>query len=169
MDFSDLMNKEKYHGFTAYAKSKLYGLLFTFELARRFRRTPNLALTANAVHPGNVATRIGMNNGLLARMALNLYHHIPITRPRPLTPEQGAETVLYLATDSDVAAFNGKYFVDHEVKATSVPSYDHDAAAHLWGISETLIRTHVSALQAQPEAETSPPAGPSGSPLAGNQ
>jgi NAD(P)-dependent dehydrogenase (short-subunit alcohol dehydrogenase family) len=153
LSFKDLMLKEKYQGFMAYANSKLCGVLLTYELARRFRRTPNQALISNAMNPGFVATRIGKDNGWLVRLALGVYQRLPMRQPRPRTPEEGADTVIYLAMDPQAAAFNGKYFMDREVKATSVPSYDHDVAAHLWGISEVMIRQCVPALQAPQEQQ----------------
>lgn len=156
LDFSDLMLKKKYRPFTAYANAKLYSLLFAYELARRFRRTPNLALTSNIVHPGFVATEIGKNNGALVRLVLNVYQRLPLGRWRPRRPEEGADTIVYLASDPEAAAFNGKYFFDRRAKATSVPSYDHDAAAHLWGVSEMLIQRSVPALQTQAQVVPAP-------------
>lgn len=156
LDFSDLMLKKKYRPFTAYANAKLYSLLFAYELARRFRRTPNLALTSNIVHPGFVATEIGKNNGALVRFALNMYQRLPLGRWGPRRPEEGADTVVYLASDPEAAAYNGKYFFDRHPKATSVPSYDHDAAAHLWGVSEMLVQRSVPVLQTQAQDVPTP-------------
>src|SRR5262249_9589992 len=59
LEFDDLMGKRRYQGYTAYQRSKLANILFTRELARRLEGT---GVTANCLHPGFVASRIGDNN-----------------------------------------------------------------------------------------------------------
>jgi NAD(P)-dependent dehydrogenase (short-subunit alcohol dehydrogenase family) len=151
LDLGDYGMEKNYQGMTAYANSKLCNVLFAYELARRMRRMGNLAVTSNAMHPGFVATHIGKNHGWLERSALHFVQHNPITRRGVLTPEQGAETLVYLAGDPAASGVSGKYWVSKEVKPTSVPSYDHDIAAHLWNISELLVQQLVPALR-PPEA-----------------
>ena len=149
LDFNDFNLEKNYQGTIAFANSKLCNVLFAYELARKLRRTGNLAMTSNVLHPGIVATRFGQNNGWLVRTARNIRQHNPITRPLMKTPDQGAETIVYLASDPDVAAISGKYWVDKVAQPTSVPSYDHDVAAQLWGLSELLLQRLVPALQPQ--------------------
>ena len=149
LDFTDYNTEKNYQGITAYANAKLCNILFTYELARKFRRTANPEVTSNAVNPGLVATPFGKNNRWLARPARNTKQLNPITRPRLLTPEKGAETIVYLASDPEVATLNGKYLANKEVTPTSVPSYDHDVAAQLWGLCETLLLRLVPALKPQ--------------------
>ena len=68
LDFDDLSFERKpYNGFAAYSASKLANVLFAFELARRLEGT---GVTANALHPGVVATQIFRNLGLLATLLL---------------------------------------------------------------------------------------------------
>ena len=64
--FDNLQGERGYSGWGAYAQSKLANLLFTYELARRLNKT---GITANALHPGFVATRFGLNNPGLPGMA----------------------------------------------------------------------------------------------------
>ena len=73
----------RYRGWRAYRQSKLANLLFTYELARRLTGTD---ITANAVHPGFVATGFGHNNRGLVAMGVWLAQFTA------LSPEQGAET-----------------------------------------------------------------------------
>jgi retinol dehydrogenase-14 len=58
------------------------------------------------------------------------------------TPEQGADTVIYLASSPEVEGITGKYFADREAVQSSPLSYDEEAAQRLWQISEDLTRLH---------------------------
>jgi len=102
LDFDNLELKHGYNPMRAYGRSKLCNLYFTYELARRLEGT---GVTVNAMHPGFVATNMGANNGWLVKLFLPLIHR------KSLTPEQGASTVVYLASSPDVEGVTGKYFV----------------------------------------------------------
>src|SRR5258708_7447567 len=108
-DFDDPMSERGFRfptvvtGLRVYGMSKLANILFTTELARRLEGT---RVTANAVHPGGVATRLGTNTGMFAKITTALM------RPFFKTPEQGAATSLYVATSPDVARTNGRYCAD---------------------------------------------------------
>ncbi len=127
--FEDLQLRRGYNGWKAYAQSKLANVLFTYELARRLEGT---GVTVNALHPGWVATRIGDNNGLLARLALR------IARLTALSPEEGAEGILYLAASPEVESVTGRYFVRTREAGSSPLSYDEEAARRLWEASLAL-------------------------------
>jgi NAD(P)-dependent dehydrogenase (short-subunit alcohol dehydrogenase family) len=129
MRFDDLQGERRYDRLEAYAQSKLANLLFTYELARRLRGT---RVTANALHPGEVATRLGGNDGRLRALARNLL------KPGMLTPEQGAETVVYLASSPEVEGVSGRYFHRCREVRSSDASRDEAAAARLWQVSEEL-------------------------------
>lgn len=126
LDFDDLQMEKNYNHFTAYGRSKLCNLLFTYELARRLGETP---LTVNAVDPGLVATEFAKNNGLLARLGMNLLK--PIAR----SPKSGAESIFYLAVSHEVRGQTGKYFKDKIAVPSDPASYDIEAAARLWDVS----------------------------------
>src|SRR4051812_10427966 len=64
LDFDDLQNRRSYVGFPVYSRSKLCNILFNRELARRIAGS---GVTANALHPGFVATRFGDNSGGIMR------------------------------------------------------------------------------------------------------
>jgi len=114
-------------GMRVYGMSKLANILFTVELARRLEGTP---VTANAVHPGGVATRLGTNNpGLLGKV-------IPLAmRPFFKTPEQGAATSLYVATAPELATTNGRYFADSRERQPTAAAREGAAARRLWNLS----------------------------------
>jgi NAD(P)-dependent dehydrogenase (short-subunit alcohol dehydrogenase family) len=130
LDFDDLLSKRHYRGWQAYARSKLANLLFTYELARRIAGT---GVTANALHPGFVATGFGAGTGwrgLLLRLGARLY---------AISPEQGARTVVYLAASPEVAGVNGKYFFKQQAVPSSPASYDEAAAKRLWQVSLEMV------------------------------
>jgi len=139
IDFAGLRGKRRgqglYSGWRAYNQSKLATVLFTYELARRLDGT---GVTANCLHPGLVATNAGHQSPgflwkltnryrpFLIRFCLNL----PYTFL--LTPEQGAQTSLYLASSPAVDGTSGKYFVRKVDVRSSRKSYDRSLAGRLW-------------------------------------
>jgi NAD(P)-dependent dehydrogenase (short-subunit alcohol dehydrogenase family) len=129
IDFDDLQSSRRFSGFQTYGASKLANILFTYELARRLEGS---GVTANCLHPGFVGTNFGQGGGgpvaLLLRAA----------RPFILTPEQGAQTSIYLAASPEVEGITGKYFVDRRPRTSSAQSYSREAQARLWTISEEL-------------------------------
>jgi NAD(P)-dependent dehydrogenase (short-subunit alcohol dehydrogenase family) len=137
INFDDVEFKKGFSGWTVYGHSKLANVLFAYELARRLEGTK---VTANALHPGFVATGFGHNNGGLMRTGINLVQKIVAKRP-----EQGAETSIYLASSSEVEGVTGKYFSDKKEIKSSAASYDVNAARRLWELSEQMVRAKVAA------------------------
>jgi retinol dehydrogenase-12 len=127
LNFDDLQNERGYNGWRAYAQSKLANLYFTYELARRLEGTE---VTVNALHPGFVASRFAHNNhdpiAWSFRLAQRLF---------AISPEEGAQTSIYLATADEVAGVSGRYFVRKRAVSSSPISYDRAAAQKLWEIS----------------------------------
>jgi NAD(P)-dependent dehydrogenase (short-subunit alcohol dehydrogenase family) len=134
MNFDDLGFKRGYVGMKAYARSKLANVLFTYELARRLDGSQ---VTVNAVHPGHVATDMWKTNFPLIGPALKW-----VMGFFARTPEQGADTVIYLASSPEVEGISGKYFADREAVQSSPLSYDKEVAQRLWQISKDLTRLH---------------------------
>lgn len=129
INFDDLQMEQKYRSFAAYSNSKLANVLFTYELARRMEGS---GVTANTLHPGAVATHFGQGQGLMGWV-------VKLFRPFFLTPEQGAETQIYLASSPEVEGINGRYFVKKKAAKSSKISYDTAVAKRLWQVSEELI------------------------------
>ena len=126
LDFDDLQSAHGYSGFKAYGRSKLANILFTRELARRLAGT---GVTANCLHPGFVATRFGDQTGGLLSYAVRMAKIFAISA------EEGAETLVYLASAPEVANVSGAYFYKCR-PATPTKEAQNDAAAQrLW--SET--------------------------------
>ncbi|MGB3683419.1 MAG: SDR family oxidoreductase [Rubrobacteraceae bacterium] len=119
-----------YSGWRAYGQSKLANIMFTYELARRLEGT---GVTANALHPGAVATNIGSNNKVwYARPVLALFRRFSTP------PEKGARTSIYLASSPEVEGVSGGYFAEERPASSSEASRDAVAARKLWELSETL-------------------------------
>jgi retinol dehydrogenase-12 len=132
--FDDPEFKKGYSGFSVYGHSKLANLLFTYELARRLEGT---CVTANALHPGFVASGFGMNNGRLMSTAMRIAQRFGAR-----SPEKGAQTSLYLASAPQLENVTGQYFADQRTMKSSPASYDRDAATRLWHLSEQM--THLA-------------------------
>ena len=131
LDFADLQLKKHYNGYRAYGYSKLANVLFTYELARRLEGS---RVTANALHPGFVDTGIWGESLTWARILVR-----PIVRRIALTPEEGAQTVVYLATAEEVEGITGKYFTKKKPVRSDPASYDEETARRLWDLSLELV------------------------------
>lgn len=131
LDIEDLQAAREYDRKQVYSRSKLANILFTYELARRLKGT---GITVNALEPGVVAT------GMLAD-----YMGVPSqggdVSTFGATPEEGAETSIYLASSSEVEGLTGKYFARRRETRSSRQSYDEAAARRLWEASERLTGT----------------------------
>lgn len=132
LNFDDLQNKRKYAGFPAYAQSKLMNVLFTHELSRHLEGS---GVTANALHPGFVASGFAKNNGLLFRLVM------PLAQLGAISLEDGARTSIYLASSPEVEGVSGKYFTREKEVASDPASYDEQSARRLWDVSAEL--THL--------------------------
>ena len=126
MNLENLQGPGRYRGFRAYAQSKLGNVLFSYELARRLEGT---GVTANALHPGVVATRFLANNGKIGPLFSFLFGL------RGISPEEGARTSVYLASSNEVEGVTGGYYEKSQAVRSADPSYDEDTAARLWEIS----------------------------------
>lgn len=130
IDFDNLQGEKRYTSFGAYGRSKLANILFTTELARRLAGT---GVTANAIHPGAVRSDFGMNT-----VSGPFRFVFGLARPFMLTPEQGADTLVYMASSPDVEGKTGGYYAKRKLAATSAEAKDAALAARLWTVSEQL-------------------------------
>ena len=128
-DIGDLQTTKNYTSFQAYGRAKLANILFTRELARR---TAGTGVTANCLHPGFVATRFGDEAGGL------IGHVIGLAKVLAISPEEGAKTLIYLATSPDVAAKSGEYFYKSRRTAPARAGRDDAVARALWEKSVAL-------------------------------
>jgi len=132
MDIDDLVSPKEYNRSLVYGRSKLANVLFTYEFVRR---NNNSNIVMNAVDTGGVATNFAKNEGFFRWLKhIGFY----IAKRQLLTPKQGAETVIYLASSEDVKNVTGKFFYEKKEKRSSDESYDLNKAKGLWELSEQL-------------------------------
>ena len=131
LDLDDLHNRKGYDKWNVYGQSKLANLLFTLELADKLQGS---GVTVNALHPGVVATEFAGadDTGKLLSLLIRALHWVM------LTPEQGAETSVYLATSPAVEGVSGKYFASCKQTEPRRAALNRDVARRLWQISEEL-------------------------------
>ena len=129
MNFEDLNACKGYDLMNAYGQSKLANILFTYELANRLEGS---GVTVNALHPGLVATNLGSNNGGFKSKMWRVISKFG------MSPEEGAQTSIYLATSPEVANVTGKYFEKQKAVSSSKESYDKSASEKLWRVSSEL-------------------------------
>ena len=130
VDFNDLQLERRYTAFGAYCLSKLMNLLFTFELARRVQAR---GISANAAHPGPVASNFGRSNrGFFGAL-------FALAGPFMLTPEKGARTQIWLASSPDVEGVTGKYFAKCREKKPSARALDEATQRRLWDATAQLV------------------------------
>lgn len=119
INFDDLNFERRYEGYDAYAASKLANILFTYELSRR---TARLGVTANALTPGVVRTKL-----------LHVYF------PGGVSVEEGAATPVYLAANPEVENVSGAYFSECRRVRSSEASHNQELAERLWQVSRQMV------------------------------
>lgn len=129
--YSDPTLSKRYNVIKGYAQSKLANILFTRALARRLSNT---AITTYCLHPGAVATNIGVDRGTGFGRRI-----MAMLRPFFLTPEQGAETAMYVATSQELTGSTGQYFYKKQVKQLSSRVDNIEAEELLWLWSEQQV------------------------------
>lgn len=129
LDFGDLQSEKNFRGFQVYGQSKLCNILFTRELARRWAGS---GVNANCLHPGFVATKFGDQSGGL------LSWGVRAAKMFAISPQKGAETIIYLASSPEVADANGLYFYKRQPATPTKQAQDDASARRLWQESERL-------------------------------
>jgi NAD(P)-dependent dehydrogenase (short-subunit alcohol dehydrogenase family) len=127
LDFDRLQEQK---GMTGYGTTKLCNILFTRELARRIAGT---GVTANCLHPGFVATRFGDNAGGATRAGIRI-----AKRLFALSPEEGAKTMVYLASSPEPAAQSGGYYDRCALAHPSREAQSEQHARRLWDLSAAI-------------------------------
>ena len=135
LDLDDLdWARRHYNGYRSYGASKIAQLLTTWEFADRLHGS---GVTINAMHPGDVKTNIGMNNGPLYRwLQRNVIAHTL------KDPAISGEALYYLSAAEEMADVSGRFFHLTMEEKPAAPALDRhlgrrtwDASMHLTGLS----------------------------------
>lgn len=103
LDINDIhWKKRPYTGLRGYGASKTAQLLTMWEMDDQLK---NSGVTINAMHPGDVKTSIGSNNGWLYRMFSKL-----VIQPMLKDPKISGEAIYYLVADPQMENVSGKFF-----------------------------------------------------------
>jgi NAD(P)-dependent dehydrogenase (short-subunit alcohol dehydrogenase family) len=136
LDFGDLQSERSYRTMLAYGRSKLAAMYYTADLAERLDGS---GVTVNGTHPGVVNTNfaISLGSGPVTRRVLTSVY--ALVRRFMRTPEQGADTVVWLASSPDADGVTGGYFVDRKPATVSSAARDRDAARRLREMTERML------------------------------
>jgi NAD(P)-dependent dehydrogenase (short-subunit alcohol dehydrogenase family) len=129
LDFDDLQMQHGYTAFGMYGRTKLMNILFTRELARRLAGT---GVTANCLHPGLVNTRFGDASGGWFPFLVKAVKRFGVT------PQEGAKTLIYLASSPEVEGVTGQYYYLCKAAAPTEDAQDDANARRLWELSTQL-------------------------------
>ncbi len=135
IDWNDFMMTRSYQLLRAYSNAKLYVILFTEEMENRLKQAGIKNITVNAVHPGGVRTNFANNSkstlGFLFQLVSPLF----------ISPQKGADTGIWLATDEVLSNQSGKYFVRRKAVPPKATYLTDENRKKAWGIAETLTNT----------------------------
>lgn len=137
IDFDNLRGEGEYDAIHAYGRSKLANQLFSLELAKRLAGT---TVTSNALHPGLVNTNLVRNVPEIVRRGIKLLGTV-IAK----TPEQGAATQVYVATNERVEGVSGAFYVDCNPARISGQHHMFDApmSRTLWATAEEMTAAYL--------------------------
>jgi len=131
LDLDDLSwEKRRYKGLQGYGASKTAQLLTVWELSDRLKGS---GVTINAIHPGEVRTNIGMNNGLLYQW-YQRYLIWWILKD----PVISGNAIYYLAAAPEMANVSGRYFNQTIDEKPASHALDRALGKRVWMISEEL-------------------------------
>ena len=122
--------KRRYRGLQGYGASKTAQLLTVWELADRLQGS---GVTINAMHPGNVRTMIGMNNGWLYR-----WYQRHLIWPILKDPAVSGEAIYYLAAAPEMVGVSGRFFNLTIEEKPAAHALDRSLARQVYKISEEL-------------------------------
>jgi NAD(P)-dependent dehydrogenase (short-subunit alcohol dehydrogenase family) len=129
---NDLENRHFFFGYTVYGTTKLENILFTRELGRRLAGT---GVLATCFHPGGVATDLG--RGTLIGAA----YQLPLTRLIMKSPEQGADTLVWLVTQPADQLRQGGYYSNRRPGLLNPQARSAPLARQLWDRTEQILQT----------------------------
>ena len=119
--------KRRYSGLKSYGSAKLAQLLSMIILEDHCKDT---GVTINAMHPGNVKTETGQENGPVYR-----WFKRNILDKSLRSPEISAEALYYLGASKEMEGVSGKFFNLTREEVPAPPALDRGAASEIWKLS----------------------------------
>ncbi|GIH12524.1 SDR family NAD(P)-dependent oxidoreductase [Rugosimonospora africana] len=126
LDADDLNSSGRYLGMSVYGASKQANILFAAEAARRWP-----GILSFSYHPGIVRSRFGRDS----RFIKTGYRIAPFLS----TPEQGADTMVFLAGAPASTVENGSYYAGRKLRRPRARAMDPALAARLWEVSAAAL------------------------------
>jgi retinol dehydrogenase 13 len=120
-------HKHRYSGLKSYGTAKMAQLLSMIKFSEYFQ---GIRITVNAMHPGNVRTNSGQDNGQIYK----LYKRVFLDRTARSADIAG-EALYYLGVSPELEGISGKFFNLTTEEEPAPPALDQDAAEKLWTIS----------------------------------
>jgi NAD(P)-dependent dehydrogenase (short-subunit alcohol dehydrogenase family) len=128
LDLDDLnWEHRRYAGLRGYGASKIAQLLTTWEFADRLKGS---GVSINAMHPGDVRTNIGNNNGPLYRWFLH-----NVTWHTLKDPVISGEALYYLAAAPEMADVSGRFFHLTIDEKPAAPALEREKGRKVWDLS----------------------------------
>ena len=128
LDLKDLnWEHRRYNGYRGYGASKIAQLLTTWEFADRLQGT---GVTINAMHPGDVRTNIGNNNGPLYRWFQRI-----VIGPMLKDPAISGEALYTLAAAPELADVSGRFFHLTIDEKPAAPALNREMGRRVWEAS----------------------------------
>ncbi len=129
LNLDDMQNLANYSNGLAYCSSKLANVLFACALARRLAAE---GIIAHSMHPGTVGSNFFSHTDQTVRDA---YEHVD-----KLSPEQGADTLVWLATAAEPGRSSGGYFYQRAPRKPHPLAHDEAFIERFWQATEALLQ-----------------------------
>jgi len=128
LDLADLnWEHRRYNGYRSYGASKIAQLLTMWEFADRLQGS---GVTINAMHPGDVKTNIGNNNGPLYRWFQRI-----VVGPMLKDPAISGEALYTLAASPELADVSGRFFHLTIDEKPAAPALNREMGRQVWEAS----------------------------------
>ncbi|MCK4620200.1 MAG: SDR family oxidoreductase [Desulfobacterales bacterium] len=133
INWDDLNYKETtYNSSLTYEQSKHLLTSFTYYLSRKLKET---GITVNCIHPGFVKTALAQSGFPFPMNVIVPIVGLLIGE----TPEQAADTPVWLALSNEVKGINGEYIHHRKVKKSWPPTRDEDAQTRLYNVTQSML------------------------------
>jgi NAD(P)-dependent dehydrogenase (short-subunit alcohol dehydrogenase family) len=128
LDWHDLQSAQQFSVGAAYCRAKLANVLFARGLAKRLADS---GIVAHAMHPGTVDSNFFSHADESTQARLKGL--------KKITSEEGADTLIWLATAAEPGKSSGGYFYQRKPRTPNPFVNDETNADRLWEESEKLV------------------------------